>query len=101
MTSDVTVVGLGAMGTALATALIDAGRSVTVWNRSSDKLKPLVELGATGLSDLSEAISASPRTVICLLNYSTTNTLFENPHIFRCGRRAKCRSAWHIYPSGI
>jgi 3-hydroxyisobutyrate dehydrogenase-like beta-hydroxyacid dehydrogenase len=81
MTSDITVVGLGAMGSALAAALLDGGRRVTVWNRSSDKFKPLVERGATGMSDLSEAISASPRIVICLLNYSTTNALFQNQRV--------------------
>ncbi|WP_377191405.1 NAD(P)-dependent oxidoreductase [Ruegeria meonggei] len=81
MTSDVTVVGLGAMGSALAATLLDAGRGVTVWNRSPDKLKPLVELGARGTSDLGEAISSSPKTVICLLNYSTTNALFGTPQV--------------------
>ncbi|WP_170765845.1 NAD(P)-binding domain-containing protein [Ruegeria lacuscaerulensis] len=81
MTSDITVVGLGAMGTALAAALLDAGKEVTVWNRSPDKMKPLVERSAHGASDLSDAISASPRTVICLLNYSTTNTLFNTPQV--------------------
>ncbi|MFA3917675.1 NAD(P)-dependent oxidoreductase [Ruegeria hyattellae] len=77
MTSDITVVGLGAMGTALATALLDTGRNVTVWNRTHEKMKSMVERGARGADDLDEAISASPRTLICLLNYSTTNALFD------------------------
>ena len=81
MESDITVVGLGAMGTALAGALLDAGRSVTVWNRSPEKTEPLMDRGAMLANDLSEAISASPRTVICLLNYSTTSTLFEMPNV--------------------
>ena len=81
MASDITVVGLGAMGTALATALLDAGRGVTVWNRSQDKMKSLAERGARSTTDLSEAVSASPRTVICLLNYSITNALFEAPEV--------------------
>lgn len=69
MTSDITVVGLGAMGSALAAALLDAGRDVTVWNRSLDKMKPLEARGARGTAELGEAISSSPKTVICLLNY--------------------------------
>lgn len=81
MQSDITVVGLGAMGTALASVLLNAGRNVTVWNRSPDKMKPLIERGAQCFSDLSEAISTSPRSVICLLNYSTTNALFEAPQV--------------------
>jgi 3-hydroxyisobutyrate dehydrogenase-like beta-hydroxyacid dehydrogenase len=48
-------VGLGIMGSAMATNLLKAGFKVTVWNRSPDKYSPLVDLGAT--------VSASPRAV--------------------------------------
>lgn len=40
-------IGLGNMGAAIARHLIEAGHSVTVWNRSPDKAAPLVEAGAT------------------------------------------------------
>ena len=46
--SDISVIGLGAMGTALAIALINAGRDVAVWNRSREKMEPLVTKGGTG-----------------------------------------------------
>ncbi len=69
------------MGTALATALLDSGRNVTVWNRTQGKMKSLVDRGARGADELDEAISASPRTLICLLNYSTTNALFYTPPV--------------------
>lgn len=81
MTSDITVVGLGAMGTALATALMKAGREVTVWNRSAEKMQPLADQGSRAEADLSTALVASPLSVICLLNYATTNTLFETPQV--------------------
>lgn len=48
-------VGLGIMGSAMATNLLKAGFKVTVWNRSIDKCAPLVDLGAT--------VAASPRSV--------------------------------------
>ena len=35
--SEVTVIGLGNMGSALARALLENGRAVTVWNRSPEK----------------------------------------------------------------
>ena len=38
--------GLGIMGTAMATRLLNAGHSLAVWNRSADKCAPLVALGA-------------------------------------------------------
>lgn len=39
-------IGLGIMGSAMATNLLKAGLSLTVWNRSQDKCVPLQELGA-------------------------------------------------------
>ncbi|ROO28760.1 NAD(P)-dependent oxidoreductase [Salinisphaera japonica] len=40
-------IGLGAIGTPMAHNLVAAGLDVTVWNRTADKCKPLVEAGAT------------------------------------------------------
>jgi 3-hydroxyisobutyrate dehydrogenase-like beta-hydroxyacid dehydrogenase len=42
--SDVSVVGLGSMGSALARALVGAGREVTVWNRTSAKAEVLTSV---------------------------------------------------------
>ena len=81
MISDVTVIGLGAMGTALARTLMDAGRNVTVWNRSPEKMEPLVALGAQGPSDFGEALAASPRAIVCIPDYQTTAELFERPDV--------------------
>ena len=33
---DITIIGLGVMGTALARTLLENGYSVTVWNRTSE-----------------------------------------------------------------
>lgn len=79
--SDITVIGLGAMGSALARSLLEAGRNVTVWNRSPEKIQPLLALGARGLSNFGEALAASPRVIICLPDYNTTTELFEQPDI--------------------
>jgi len=40
------IAGIGKMGAAIAQRLIEVGHTVTVWNRSADKLKPLVAAGA-------------------------------------------------------
>lgn len=48
-------IGLGIMGSAMATNLLKAGFNVTVWNRSTDKCSPLLSLGAT--------VAASPRSL--------------------------------------
>ena len=39
-------IGLGRMGSAMAANLVKAGHDVTVFNRSPDKSRPLLELGA-------------------------------------------------------
>ncbi len=39
-------IGLGAMGSAMASNLIAAGHALTVWNRSPDAAEPLAALGA-------------------------------------------------------
>jgi len=75
--SDITVIGMGAMGAALARTLIEAGRDVTVWNRSPEKMHPLVALGAHGPSNFGEALAASPRVVVCIPDYQTTTELFD------------------------
>lgn len=41
------MVGLGLMGTAMTERLLEHGYRVTVWNRSPEKARPLLELGAT------------------------------------------------------
>jgi 2-hydroxy-3-oxopropionate reductase len=48
-------IGLGIMGRPMAGHLLDAGYTVTVWNRTRSKMAPLVERGA--------AAAASPRDV--------------------------------------
>lgn len=68
--SDVTVIGLGEMGSALARAFLAAGKSVTVWNRTPAKAAFLEQMGATHVLAIAEAIVASPVVVICLSDYA-------------------------------
>ncbi len=73
----VTVLGLGAMGTALAGAFLDAGHPTTVWNRTPDKAAPLVARGATHAPTVAEAVRAAPLVVVCLLNDATVRETVE------------------------
>ncbi len=75
--SDISVIGLGNMGSALALALIASGRTVTVWNRSAGRLQPLREAGARIAPSAEAAIAASPATVTCLKNHQTTTGLLR------------------------
>ncbi|MDR7309406.1 3-hydroxyisobutyrate dehydrogenase-like beta-hydroxyacid dehydrogenase [Nocardioides luteus] len=69
--SEASVLGLGAMGSALAAALLDAGRSVTVWNRTPGRATRLVAHGADAVGSVREAVLASPVVIACLLDHAS------------------------------
>lgn len=48
--------GMGIMGSAMAANLVRAGNDVIVWNRTPERCKPLIEMGAS--------MGASPREVV-------------------------------------
>ncbi|NGO11693.1 NAD(P)-dependent oxidoreductase [Streptomyces sp. HC44] len=75
----VTVLGLGLMGTALATAFLKAGHPTTVWNRTASKTGPLTAQGATPAGTPAEAITASPLVLVCLTTYDDVTELLH-PH---------------------
>ncbi|MFB4194054.1 NAD(P)-dependent oxidoreductase [Streptomyces carpaticus] len=66
----VTVLGLGAMGSALSTAFLDGGHPVTVWNRTPAKAGPLTARGAVAAADPREAVRAADLVVLCVLDYA-------------------------------
>jgi 3-hydroxyisobutyrate dehydrogenase-like beta-hydroxyacid dehydrogenase len=62
---DIGFIGLGQMGSAIATNLVKAGHNVSVWNRSPDKAAPLMAAGARLAT--SPADAASGGIVITML----------------------------------
>jgi 3-hydroxyisobutyrate dehydrogenase-like beta-hydroxyacid dehydrogenase len=77
MSQRVSVIGLGRMGFALATTLLEDHYKVTVWNRTAAKAEPLVEAGAILAASVNEAIDGSEIIVVCLRNYDDTNHIFS------------------------
>lgn len=73
----ISVLGLGAMGSALAGAFLGAGRKVTVWNRSAEKAAPFADHGAEIAGSAAEAMGASPLVVICLLDYAAVRDVLS------------------------
>jgi len=65
---NVSVMGLGFMGSALAAALLTAGHKVTVWNRTATKAEPLVDKGARPAASATEAVGAGDATLLCVTN---------------------------------
>ncbi|MEU6925111.1 MULTISPECIES: NAD(P)-binding domain-containing protein [unclassified Streptomyces] len=75
--STVTVLGLGPMGRSLAGAFLDAGLRTTVWNRTPDRARELVERGAVGARSAAEAVAASRLTVVCVVNYDAVDAVLR------------------------
>ena len=75
--SEVTVIGLGNMGSALARALLKNGCTVTAWNRSPQKAAPLVDNGAVLAPSVAAALTASPVIFVCVTNYAAANHILS------------------------
>ncbi|MCE6997899.1 NAD(P)-binding domain-containing protein [Saccharothrix sp. S26] len=73
----VTVLGLGAMGAALAEALVRAGHPTTVWNRTPGRADTLVELGATAATTARDAVTASEVVIACLLDAASVHEVLD------------------------
>ena len=75
--TDISVIGLGAMGNAIARTFLQNGHSVTVWNRTPAKAEPLITAGAIGAGSAAEAVAASPATVTMIASYAQTVALLS------------------------
>ncbi|MFG2594172.1 NAD(P)-dependent oxidoreductase [Streptomyces sp. NPDC048438] len=73
----VSVLGLGAMGGALAGALVKAGYATTVWNRSPGKADDLVAQGAEAAPTAGDAVRASGPVIACLLDHASVHEVLD------------------------
>lgn len=63
------IAGTGKMGSALARRLLSLGHQVTVWNRTAERARPLLDAGA-GVAPTPAALARAAETVITLLTDS-------------------------------
>jgi 3-hydroxyisobutyrate dehydrogenase len=68
------------MGAAMVQRLIDQGHRLTVWNRSADKLKPLVERGARAAKTPAETVAASEIAITMLTDARAIEAVYDGPH---------------------
>ena len=64
--SELTLIGLGDMGAALARSWIAADHKLTVWNRTPARAEPFPEAAVAPTA--ADAVAASPVVVVCLLD---------------------------------
>jgi 3-hydroxyisobutyrate dehydrogenase len=68
-------IGIGLMGKPLTLRLLNAGFNVNVWNRSKDKLKPVVDEGAIAFECITELVNASDVIILCLANSKVVESI--------------------------
>ena len=77
MTTTVSVLGTGIMGAGMARNLIGAGLDVTVWNRSPDRARSLVDSGARMATDAAEAVAGADVVVTMLFDGDSVAEVME------------------------
>lgn len=73
-------VGLGNMGTPMASNLLKAGFEVAVYNRTESKAKPLVEKGARLATSIQELVACSDIIITMVSDDAAVKAVFEGPN---------------------
>lgn len=87
MPSQVSFIGLGAMGVTLASTFLNKGYRTTVWNRSPSKAASLTEKGALLASTPTECIQAGELVIICLLDNKAVHETLPQDTSVLSGRK--------------
>src|SRR5215210_362128 len=61
-------IGLGAMGAPMARNLLEAGHELAIWNRTPERVDPLVEAGARQADSPADAASGTRATILMVTN---------------------------------
>ena len=64
----VTFIGLGNMGSGIANCILKAGFDLTVYNRTREKMEPLLSNGAKGATDLKSAVKDADVVITSLMD---------------------------------
>jgi HAD superfamily hydrolase (TIGR01450 family) len=74
----VAVVGIGAMGSRIATRLLDGDEEVLIWNRSPGRLAPLIERGAIAVPTPAEAAAEADALITIVADPSALRAVSED-----------------------
>ncbi|MEA2929949.1 MAG: 3-hydroxyisobutyrate dehydrogenase [Hyphomicrobiales bacterium] len=79
------IAGLGRMGAAVAARLIEVGHTVSVWNRSPEKTKPLVQAGAKQAATPEDLAEHSEAVITLLTDANAIDHVYNGEHGFLSG----------------
>src|ERR1044072_7371218 len=74
------VAGLGRMGAAIAARLMEVGHTVSVWNRSPEKAKPLTEAGAKQCATPEDLAEHSEVIITMLTDADAIDHVYNGEH---------------------
>jgi 3-hydroxyisobutyrate dehydrogenase-like beta-hydroxyacid dehydrogenase len=78
--TDVSLIGLGPMGMALARAL-RSKYTLTVWNRTAERAEPLLNQGTVLAASALAAVQASPVVLVCVADYAASRAILAAPGV--------------------
>jgi 3-hydroxyisobutyrate dehydrogenase-like beta-hydroxyacid dehydrogenase len=78
--TDVSLIGLGPMGIALARAL-QTGHTLTVWNRTAERAMPILNQGTVLAPSALAAVQASPVVLVCVADYAASRKILAAPGV--------------------
>jgi 3-hydroxyisobutyrate dehydrogenase len=73
------VAGLGRMGAAMAHRLIEVGHTLTVWNRTGAKAKPLVDAGAKVVQTPADLAGSVEAVITILTDAAAVEAVYHGP----------------------
>jgi 3-hydroxyisobutyrate dehydrogenase-like beta-hydroxyacid dehydrogenase len=79
--TNISVIGLGSMGLALAKTLLKSDSKISVWNRTLSKSQDLNNKGAHVCLSPIEAFQCSEIIIVCLSNYKAWNNIIDSNQI--------------------
>jgi len=81
-------VGLGIMGRGMVGNLLKAGHAVVVYNRTAERMQPLVERGATAASSPAQVVAEADITGVCVTDDAAVEAVFGGSDGLLAGLRA-------------
>lgn len=73
------IAGIGKMGSNIGARLMEMGQTLTVWNRTADKAKPLVDAGAKLAKSPAELTSSVDAVLTIITNADAIEAMYHGP----------------------
>jgi len=81
-------IGIGLMGQPMTLRLLAAGYQVNVWNRSTEKLPPVIQAGAMQCNSIADLVNNSDIILLCLADTPIVENIVKE-HILAHGNQNK------------